>query len=224
MKKIVQAMVFVSACLINAGCDSDSAPKKKESETLDTATDMPTDKFEYIEATEFDLDTDAFLNAHTKENYQVGTLYFEGGTGKNCAKWDITITGEDISLARGETLKAEDQTRLTEDLTAGVLTGAIETRGAVPGIRLVVKRNTIVTFSGVQSYCKTTDKAEFSVQENIDKSKLHEIFRGVEINGIGFMTLKFSDEKNAETIEKAKKAVADAAAEKAAAAAAAPAP
>ena len=200
MKTIFRTTLLVTAVLANAACDSESAPKKKETETLKVSTDAPTDLFEYVDATELEQDNDAFLNAYTKENYQVGTLYFEGGTGKNCAKWEFTIMGEDISLARGEKLKAADQTRLVEDLAAGVLTGQFETRGAIPGIRFVVKRDTIVTFAGVQSYCKTTDKAEFSVQENVTKSKLHEIFRGVEINGIGFMTLKFSDEKNADTV------------------------
>jgi len=206
MQKILHLVI---SALIVIGCDSENQPKKKESEMQGNATDLPSDKFEYIDSAEFALDTNAFLNSHTKENYQVGTLYFEGGTERNCAKWDVKIIGEGISLARGDRLLAVNQTRLNEDIEAGVLSGQLETRGAIPGIRFVVQRNSIVTFSGIQDYCRTTDKAEFNVQVVVEKSKLHEIFRGVEINGIGFMTLKFSDEKNVETVEKAKKTLTD---------------
>lgn len=201
---------LLAGVMLSAGCDSESKPKKKSSELEESAQDVPTDNFAYDEAAEFALDADAFLNTNTKEEFHVGTLYFEGGTGKNCAKWEITISGEELRLARGDQLKAEAQTRLAET-PEGTLIGTFETRGTIPGVRFTVKKDSVITFSGVQSYCKTDDRADFKVQENVEKSKLHEIFRGVEVKGIAFMTLKFSDEKSVASVEKIKEQLGTAA-------------
>lgn len=204
----LKSLLFVTTgLLLTTGCDSENKPKKKPSDLEESPQDIPTDNFAYDEAAEFKLDAAAFLNVNTKEQFHVGTLYFEGGTGKNCAKWEITISGEEIKLAQGEQLQADAQTRLTET-AEGTLIGAFETRGTIPGIRFVVKSDSIVTFSGVQSYCKTDDRAEFSVQENVVKGRLHEIFRGVEVKGIAFMTLKFSDEKTETSVAKIKEQLA----------------
>jgi hypothetical protein len=198
---------ILAGMVLSTGCDSDSKPKKKSSDLEESGQDVPTDNFAYEETAEFALDADAFLNINTKEEFHVGSLYFEGGSGKNCAKWEITITGEEVRLARGDQLKADAQTRLTET-PEGTLTGTFETRGTIPGVRFTVKKDSVITFSGVQSYCKTDDRADFKVQENVEKSKLHEIFRGVEVKGIAFMTLKFSDEKSAASVEKIKEQLA----------------
>lgn len=200
-------LILSGATLLWVGCDSDSKPKKKTADSTEAVSDVPTDTFTYDEAAEFAIDADAFLNVNTKEDYHVATLYFEGGAGKNCAKWEITISSAELKLARGERLDATVQAKLMES-APGQLTGSFETHGAIPGIRMVVKKDTILTFIGKQSYCKGSDAAEFSVQENVEKSKMHEIFRGVEVKGIGFMTLKISDEKSLESVAKVKEQLA----------------
>lgn len=207
MKKIVSVFLLSVAMLLGAGCDSESKPKKKTADASEAPADAPTDTFAYDETAEFAIDADAFLNVNTKEDYHVATLYLEGGAGKNCAVWDITLGGEEIKLARGDLLNATYQAKLVES-APGQLTGKFETRGAIPGIRFIAKKETIITFSGQQSYCKSTDFADFSVQENVEKAKLHEIFRGVEVKGIGFMTIKITDQKNAETVAKIKEQLA----------------
>src|SRR5690606_3894860 len=113
-------------------CDSDSKPKRKSSDPSDGSQDAATDNFAYDEAAEFKLDADAFLNVNTKTEYHVGTIYFEGGTGNNCARWDFTVTGDGIKLAQGDQLNATAQTRLTET-PEGTLIGNFETRGTIPG-------------------------------------------------------------------------------------------
>lgn len=197
MTRILSRIASLLLVLPGLGLSACGNNNKANSIALSEAesADQVVNGFVYDEKVETKFDQSAFNNSATKEGYSVVTLYFEGGLAKNCARWDFSLKGEGLTLAKGEKLNT-DQQKLLKVGSDGTITGKFETHGTLEGLRVVAQAGTKIRFLGTQDFCLTKDATEFDVKIDVKlTAKPKRLFTGVDAPGQTAVRIRVTDEK-----------------------------
>jgi len=142
------------------------------------------DEFVFSVSKEKKMD-EAVLAASSGAGVHLMTVYFSGGTVDGCARWDLSVQSPGIKLATGGGLSKNAQKLLAKS-GKDKLAGKFVSRGAKPGVRLIVRAGQDVRFTGKQLSCDKRDTLEFDVKVVAKElSKLRQIVEGFEEDGDG---------------------------------------
>jgi hypothetical protein len=187
----IHPRLWVGLALAGLASACGSAPKPV-SAPLSGSDDQAASTYQYDANAEARLDQSALFNDATPAGSSILTVYFEGGQQGNCARWDVRFKGEDLKIAAGGRLDPAWQKLLVKD--GADVVAKFQTRGGMPGLRLVAPAGAKLRLSGTQDYCASKDATDFDVKLEVKPTtKRKDSFKGVDVAGQGVVRFTVSE-------------------------------